>query len=57
MMPGSPSTPLHPVRRRVAYALVGFIVSLTGGLGNALVTANLQNLQGALGVNRQEVLS
>ncbi len=49
MMPGSPSTPLHPVRRRVAYALVGFIVSLTGGLGNALVTANLQNLQGALG--------
>ncbi|EPN53252.1 major facilitator transporter, partial [Pseudomonas syringae pv. actinidiae ICMP 19094] len=39
-MPGSPSTPLHSDARRWAFALVGVIVALTGGLGNALVVAN-----------------
>ncbi len=48
-MPGSPSTPLHSTGRRIAFGVVGVMVSLTGGLGNALVTANLLNLQGALG--------
>lgn len=50
MMPGSPATPAHPVRRRWAYFGVGSFVGLTGGLGNALVTANLSNIQGALGL-------
>lgn len=54
-LPGSPSTPLHTPRRRVAFAVVGFIVAITGGLGNALVTANLLNLQGALGATSAEV--
>jgi len=54
-MPGSPSTPLHPTPRRVAYALVGLLVGITGGLGNALVTANLIYLQGALGVTTAEI--
>ena len=54
-LPGSPSTPLHSWRLRVAYALVGLLVSLTGGLGNALVTANLLNLQGALGAYAAEM--
>ncbi len=49
-IPGSPGTPLHSTRRRVAYAAVGTVLALTGGLGNALVSANLQNLQGSLGV-------
>jgi hypothetical protein len=31
------------------------VVGLTGGLGNALVVANLQNLQGALGVFTSEI--
>lgn len=48
-MPGGPSFPAHSTPRRVAYFLVGCLVSLTGGLGNALVTVNLVNLQGALG--------
>jgi MFS family permease len=54
MMPGSPSTPLHAPPLRVAYLLIGVLVSLTGGLGNALVSANLLNLQGALGVYAAE---
>ncbi|WP_019143138.1 MFS transporter [Noviherbaspirillum massiliense] len=53
-LPGSPSTPHHPTARRLAYAAVGFIVAITGGLGNALVSANLQNIQGALGVYQAE---
>ncbi|WP_345782414.1 MFS transporter [Lysobacter stagni] len=53
-LPGSPSTPLHSPRRRAAFAVVGFIVAITGGLGNALVTANLVNLQGELGVTTAE---
>ncbi len=48
-MPGGPSFPRHSTPRRIAYFLVGTLVTLTGGLGNALVTVNLVNLQGALG--------
>ncbi|MBI6855116.1 MFS transporter [Pseudomonas cichorii] len=54
-MPGSPSTPLHSTRRRWAFALVGVIVALTGGLGNALVVANLPYLQGALGATSADI--
>ncbi|RMO93153.1 putative Transporter [Pseudomonas syringae pv. tagetis] len=54
-MPGSPSTPLHSDARRWAFALVGVIVALTGGLGNALVVANLPYLQGALGATFQDI--
>ena len=55
MLPGSPSSPLHSTRRRIAYLLVGFIVALTGGLGNALVTVNLTYAQGSLGVYAAEI--
>jgi MFS family permease len=55
MLPGSPASPDHPARRRLAYAAVGLLVTLTGSLGNAVVTANIQNLQGALGVTSTEV--
>jgi len=47
-MPGSASMPWHPPYRRLAYALVSLLVAITGGLGNALVTANLPFLQGQL---------
>ncbi len=42
---GSPSTPLHSPAKRLAYGVVGLLVCLTGALGNAVVTANLQLLQ------------
>ncbi|MDM0078638.1 MFS transporter [Variovorax sp. J2P1-59] len=49
-MPGSPATLAHSLPRRVAYALVAVLVGLTGGLGAALVTANLSTIQGELGL-------
>jgi len=54
-LPGSPSTPLHSTPKRLAFAAVGLLVAITGGLGNALVTANLQFLQGALGATQAEM--
>jgi len=54
-LPGSPSTPSHSTPRRIAYFLIGTLVTLTGGLGNALVTVNLVNLQGTLGVFSAEI--
>ncbi|MBX8620812.1 MFS transporter [Pseudomonas glycinae] len=54
-LPGSPSTPLHSNPKRLAYALVGVLVAVTGGLGNALVVANLPYLQGALGATTAEM--
>ncbi|HEY0209744.1 MFS transporter [Acerihabitans sp.] len=55
VLPGSPSTPLHSVPKRVAYGVVGVLVSITGGLGNALVTANLSNLQGTFAAYSNEI--
>ncbi|MBA6067882.1 MFS transporter [Pseudomonas mosselii] len=54
-LPGSPSTPLHAPAKRLAYGLVGLLVAITGGLGNALVVANLPFLQGALGATSAEM--
>jgi MFS family permease len=53
-LPGSPSTPDHPAPLRLAYFGVGTLLTITGGLGNALVTANLVNLQGTLGAYATE---
>ncbi len=52
---GSPSTPIHSTPRRIAYGLVGLLVCLTGALGNALVTANLNNLQGTFAAWSNEI--
>jgi MFS family permease len=54
-LPGSPSFPPHTPRRRLAFFLVGTLVTLTGGLGNALTTVNLANLQGTLGAYAAEM--
>ena len=54
-LPGSPSTPLHPTHKRWLFALVGVLVAITGGLGNSLVIANLQYLQGVLGATTAEM--
>lgn len=52
---GSPSTPIHPTPKRIAYGIVGLLVCLTGALGNALVTANLNNLQGTFAAWSNEI--
>ncbi|MDQ2821854.1 MAG: MFS transporter [Pseudomonadota bacterium] len=54
LMPGSPSTPNHSTAKRFAYLIVGILVTLTGGLGNALVSVNLISLQGTLGAYSTE---
>jgi MFS family permease len=54
-LPGSPSNPHHSFPRRVAFFVIGFIVAITGGLGNALVIVNLPYLQGSLGVFSAEI--
>src|SRR3954449_2302227 len=54
VIPGSPFNPDHPVERMWAYGAIGVLAGLTGGLGNALVTANLPYFQGTLGLSAQE---
>ncbi|MGV3768778.1 MAG: MFS transporter [Sphingobium phenoxybenzoativorans] len=53
-LPGSPANPDHPGRRRAIYFAIGILVGITGGLGNALVTVNLNFAQGTLGLNSNE---
>lgn len=53
-IPGSPATPRHSVRLRIAYLAVGLLVSATSGLGNAIVSANLPQIQGSLGLTPVE---
>ncbi|WEK46581.1 MAG: MFS transporter [Candidatus Andeanibacterium colombiense] len=48
LLPGSPATPEHPTNRRLAYVLIGSLVGLTGGLGNALGSVNLTSIAGGL---------
>jgi hypothetical protein len=54
-MLGSPSTPIHSTPKRIAYGIVGLLVCLTGALGNAVVTANLQLLQGTFAAWSTEI--
>ncbi|MFC3457921.1 MFS transporter [Massilia haematophila] len=53
-LPGSPAMPYHTPAVRAAYACVALLVGITGGLGNALVTANLPTIQGQLGLTPSE---
>ncbi|ARR56609.1 MFS transporter [Rhizorhabdus wittichii DC-6] len=53
-LPGSPANPDHPSRRRMGYFAIGCLIGVTGGLGNALVTVNLNFAQGTLGLNSDE---
>ena len=53
-LPGSPANPDHPDLRRLAYFAIGCLIGITGGLGNALVTVNLNFAQGTLGLNTDE---
>ncbi len=54
-MPGSPGSPAHPPSRKLAYAIVGVLLGLTGGFGNALVAVNTTTLAGSLGLDPAEV--
>jgi MFS family permease len=53
-LPGSPANPDHPTSRMVRHFLIGCLIGITGGLGNALVTVNLNFAQGTLGLYSDE---
>jgi MFS family permease len=53
-LPGSPANPDHPLSRRIGYFAIGALIGITGGLGNALVTVNLNFAQGTLGLYTNE---
>jgi MFS family permease len=53
-LPGAPANPDHPASRRMGYLAIGALIGITGGLGNALVTVNLNFAQGTLGLYTNE---
>lgn len=53
-MPGSPASPEHPQRRKVAYLLIGIWVALTAGFQNGLLMASQTQLRGALGLTLEQ---
>lgn len=53
-LPGSPSMPVHRPLVRAGYGLIAVLVALTGGLGNALFTANMPTIQGQMGLTPAE---
>ena len=54
MVPGSPATPDHSWHNRLIYGLIGVMIATVGGMGNAAITANVQSLQGSLGITTTE---
>lgn len=48
--PGSPYTPAHPVKRRLGYVAVAIVCGIASSLGNGLVTVNLPNIAGGMGL-------
>lgn len=54
MMPGSPASPDHPVRRKVGYFLIGVYLAIIGGMTNGLLIANLTGLQGHMDLTPAE---
>src|SRR4051812_40606669 len=54
MIPGGPFNPAHPRSRMAAYFGIAILTGVTGGLGNALVSANLTSIQGGLGLGPVE---
>ncbi len=45
----------HQLRHRIAYGVIAVLLGLTGGFGNALISANTYTLQGALGLDPAEI--
>lgn len=54
-IPGSPANPDHSASLRTLYGIIGLVIGITGGLGNALIAVNLTQLQGGLGLYSNEI--
>jgi hypothetical protein len=55
MMPGGPFLPALSSRRRLEYGITGAIVGIASTFPNSLITVNLPNLPGPLGMELAEV--
>ncbi|WP_293902407.1 MFS transporter [Phenylobacterium sp.] len=51
LFPGSPYSPAHPLSHKLGYGAIALLMAIVATLGNALVTVNLPNLAGSLGVD------
>ncbi len=51
LLPGSPATPDFPHPVRFAYGCVGVLAAFTSAMGTALISVNLSNIQGTLGLD------
>lgn len=51
LFPGSPATPDFSLPVRIAYGCVGVLLAFTSAMGTALITVNLPNIQGTLGLD------
>src|SRR5271170_6163869 len=55
MMPGGPFLPALPPGRRLEYGVTGAIIGIVSMLPNSLITVNVPNLPGPLGLDLAEV--
>ncbi|MFC2503207.1 MAG: hypothetical protein ACFN4D_04010 [Cardiobacterium sp.] len=53
-MPGSPASPEHPKKRRLAYLAIGLLLALSPGFQNGLLTASLPQLRDDLALDLQQ---
>ena len=53
-MPGSPASPDHPPQRRLAYLVIGTLLSLVSGFQNGVLSAVLPQLRGDLALDLQQ---
>lgn len=50
-MAGSPASPVHQGKRKVAYVLIGLLLIFCAGLQNGLLSANIAQVRGALSLD------
>ena len=55
MLPGGPYLPALPSGRRLEYGITGAIIGIVAMIPNSLITVNVPNLPGALGLDLVEV--
>lgn len=54
IMAGTPASPDHPPRRRLAYLVIGTLLSLVSGFQNGVLSAVLPQLRGDLALDLQQ---
>jgi hypothetical protein len=55
LLPGGPFIPAHSPRRRLEYGLAGTVIGIVATLPNSLITVNVPNLPGPLGLDLTQV--